>query len=56
MTFLRIISTLDPAYGGPGEGLRQSVQALAPLGYPNELVTLDPPDAPWLDSFRNRAL
>ncbi len=51
MTFLRIISTLDPAYGGPVEGLRQSVQALAPLGYPNEVVTLDPPDAPWLDSF-----
>jgi len=51
VTFLRIISTLDPAYGGPVEGLRQSVQALAPLGYPNEVVTLDPPDAPWLDSF-----
>jgi len=51
MIFLRIISTLDPAYGGPVEGLRQSVQALAPLGYPNEVVTLDPPDAPWLDSF-----
>jgi glycosyltransferase involved in cell wall biosynthesis len=51
VTFLRIISTLDPAYGGPVEGLRQSVQALALLGYPNEVVTLDSQDAPWLDSF-----
>lgn len=51
MALLSIIGTLDPAYGGPVEGLRHSVQALAQLGYPNEVVTLDPPDAPWLNSF-----
>jgi glycosyltransferase involved in cell wall biosynthesis len=41
MKILRVISTLDPAYGGPVEGLRSQTASLARLGHETEVVTLD---------------
>ena len=51
MNILHVIGTLDPAYGGPVEGLRQRSVALHELGYRSEVVTSDPADAPWLHDF-----
>jgi glycosyltransferase involved in cell wall biosynthesis len=46
---LHIIHSLDPAGGGPVEGLIRQCEALP--GYACEVVTLDPPDAPFLKDF-----
>ena len=46
MRILHIIHSLDPAGGGPAEGLIRQCQALP--GCRCEVVTLDPPDAPFL--------
>lgn len=54
MNILRLIGTLDPSYGGPVEGLRQSVQSLEQLGHSIEIVTLDDPHCPWLGLFPAR--
>ena len=48
MRILRSIHTLNPAVGGPIESVRQSSAALCRLGHEVEIVSLDPPDAPWL--------
>jgi glycosyltransferase involved in cell wall biosynthesis len=46
---LHIIHSLDPAGGGPAEGLVR--QCLAMPDCRCEVVTLDPPDAPFLKNF-----
>jgi glycosyltransferase involved in cell wall biosynthesis len=51
MKLLRIISTLNPTYGGPVEALRQSVRAFHEMGHCSEVVTLDAPTATWLQDF-----
>lgn len=51
MKILQLISTLDPANGGPVEGLRQMAKALQNLGHCVEVATLDGEDAPWLAEF-----
>jgi glycosyltransferase involved in cell wall biosynthesis len=51
MKILHVTSSLDPAGGGPAEGIRQFVLAGQALGYLAEVATLDAPDAPWLEGF-----
>jgi glycosyltransferase involved in cell wall biosynthesis len=55
---LHLIGTLDPAYGGPVEGLQQLSKAITALGHTVEHVTLDPPSADWLAHwpFKHHAL
>ncbi len=47
MRILHLISTLDPAAGGPSESVRV-LMGFGMIGYSGEAVTLDPPDAPFL--------
>lgn len=48
MKILRVISSMDPATGGPCQGIRNAVPALAKLGVINEVVCLDDPNAAFL--------
>ncbi len=50
MRLLEVISTTNPAWGGPVEGLAQQVPALKNLGVDVDVASSDPPDAPWLVS------
>ena len=50
MHVLRIIPTLNPAYGGPVAGLKMTAKGLKRRGVSTEVLTLDPPNAPWLKS------
>lgn len=45
--YLHVIASLNPEGGGPAEGVRQLCAAASALGHHVEIVTLDPPDAPW---------
>ena len=47
MRILHIIGTLNPEAGGPTESVRVLL-SYGPIGYTGEVVTLDPPDAPYL--------
>ena len=47
MRILHIISTLDPASGGPSESVR-TLMSFGAIGYTGEVVTLDDPNAPFL--------
>lgn len=47
---LHVISSTDPATGGPIEGILKMAPALAQLGVDVEIVCSDSPDAPWLTS------
>lgn len=49
---------MDPALGGPGQGVRNTVPALDLLGVQTEVVTLDDPNAPFIakDPFRIHAI
>ena len=47
MRILHMISSLDPATGGPAAAVR-SLMRYGPEGYSQEAVTLDDPDAPFL--------
>jgi glycosyltransferase involved in cell wall biosynthesis len=49
MRILRIIASLDPAQGGPVEGLKQSAALMAEAGHETEVATLDDPNAPFLE-------
>ncbi len=51
MRVLNIIRSLDPRFGGPAESLRQMCQALQRMGSPQQVLTLDAPQAPWLAGF-----
>ncbi|CAN5430545.1 glycosyltransferase [soil metagenome] len=48
MKLLRIIPSMDPASGGPCQGIRNIIPALQRLGIQNEVVCLDPPDAEFV--------
>jgi glycosyltransferase involved in cell wall biosynthesis len=48
MKLLHLLSTLDPAGGGPMEGVLQSSLACARLGHTVEVATLDDPAAAFL--------
>src|SRR3954447_21484914 len=55
---LRVITSMDPAGGGPCQGIRNSIPALKALGVDNEVVCLDSHDAEYLgaDDFTIHAL
>lgn len=48
LRLLRIISTLNPEYGGPVEALCRLTPHLGSLGVSTTVATLDRPDAPWV--------
>lgn len=48
MNILRIIASMDPATGGPCQGIRNSVPELKRIGLRNEIVCLDDPSSPFL--------
>jgi glycosyltransferase involved in cell wall biosynthesis len=50
MRILHIIGTLNPEAGGPTESVRVLL-SYGPIGYTGEVVTLDDPDAPYLNDF-----
>ncbi len=50
MRLLQVISSTNPAGGGPIEGVRQQRQAMAEVGVDFDIASCDPPDAPWLPS------
>jgi glycosyltransferase involved in cell wall biosynthesis len=47
MRYLQIISSLNPACGGPADGVRQLCKVAARMGHEVEIATLDPPGAGW---------
>jgi glycosyltransferase involved in cell wall biosynthesis len=49
LRLLHAIQTVNPATGGPVEGLRQLAAVNARFGHVIETVTMDAPDSPWLD-------
>ncbi|WP_216909528.1 glycosyltransferase [Synechococcus sp. CCY 0621] len=51
MKLLHLNRSLDPAGGGLSEGVRQLCPHLAALGVSSTVVSLDPPDAPWLTNY-----
>jgi len=51
MRILHVIRTVNPAWGGPVEGLCQIGTAVHMLGNMVEVACLDAPDAPWLKTF-----
>ena len=48
MRILRSIHSVNPAGGGPIEGIRQVARIHQLAGHETEIVSLDPPDAPWV--------
>ena len=48
---LHIVGTLNPAFGGPVESVRQLVAGLTGTGHTIEIASLDPPTNPWLQSW-----
>lgn len=51
MKILHTISSLNPSGGGPMEAVRQLGQVHLQQGHLVEVACLDPPDAPWLNTF-----
>src|SRR5690349_20492856 len=58
MYILRVITSMDPAGGGPSLGIRNSIAALTKLGVHNEVVCLDAATASFLgqDNFPIHAI
>ncbi|WP_405325938.1 glycosyltransferase [Leeuwenhoekiella sp. LLG6367-2.1] len=58
MKILRVIVTMDPSYGGPCQGIRNSIPPLEDLGIANEVVCFDAPDSLYLgtDTFKIHAI
>lgn len=58
MKVLRIIDSMDPVLGGPGQGVRNTIPALRDLGVDCEVVSLDDPSAPFIkdDVFVTHAI
>ena len=50
---LRLISSMNPAHGGPCQGIRNSIPSLLQIGVENEVVCLDDTKeaASWNDDF-----
>ena len=51
MRILNVIHSVNPVQGGPGEGLRQMVQATRRLGHRQEVLTLDGCGDAWVNAF-----
>lgn len=54
MKILQVVSSLDPAGGGPALYIQQMSVALAELGHHIEVATVDSPGAPWLSQYNFR--
>ncbi|MFA5008222.1 MAG: glycosyltransferase [Candidatus Omnitrophota bacterium] len=52
MHILQVINSLDPQGGGPAEQAKRIAFSFNQLGNTAEIVTLDPPDAPWLKDVK----
>jgi len=52
MKLLHVIHSVDPAGGGPIEGLKQLASAMAEMGHSTEVLSLDDPASPWARDFR----
>lgn len=48
---LRSIRSVNPAGGGPIEGIKQVAKIHAAAGHETEIVSLDSPDDPWVREF-----
>ena len=48
MRILRSIHSVNPAGGGPIEGIKQVARVHSAAGHETEIVSLDAPDAPWV--------
>ncbi|WP_336093995.1 glycosyltransferase [Leeuwenhoekiella sp. CH_XMU1409-2] len=48
MKILRVIVTMNPSYGGPCQGIRNSVPALRNLGIDTEVLSVDDPESDFL--------
>jgi glycosyltransferase involved in cell wall biosynthesis len=48
MNILHVIRTMDPAWGGPVEGVKNVAAQAAAAGHKLQVTCLDKPDAPWL--------
>jgi glycosyltransferase involved in cell wall biosynthesis len=48
MNILHVIRTMDPAWGGPVEGVKNIAAQAAAAGHNVQVICLDGPDAPWL--------
>lgn len=44
---LRVIESMDPSYGGPCQGIRNSIPELNKLGSTNEVVSIDDENSTW---------
>ena len=51
MKLLHLIGSADPASGGPIENIRQMAPLYLAQGVEANVITLDPPDAPFLKDF-----
>ena len=51
MRILHVIRTLNPAWGGPVEGLRNLTAQAGLRGHEPEIVCADEPGAPWLSQW-----
>lgn len=51
MKILHLIHSVNPAVGGPIEGVKQLAIAQTKVGCKVEVACLDAPDAPWLKEF-----
>lgn len=51
MRILNVISSTDPAHGGPIEWIRQFGTAAVAQGHRVDVVSMDPPQAPWVADF-----
>src|SRR5262245_39664176 len=51
MRTLDIVSSVDPAYGGPIEGVKQHAQIARTRGVYGDVVSLDDPGAPYVADF-----
>lgn len=56
LRILHLITSLDPAGGGPAQGVRNITACYGALGAVPTVVSLDAPDAPWLDIGHARAI
>lgn len=56
MKILRVIRSVDPAGGGPIEGIRQITPHLEALGASTTVASLDPAAAPWLERLPATAI
>lgn len=49
MRILRVIPSMDPITGGPCEGVRNSIAELKKIGVTNEVISMDNPDAHFIN-------